>query len=104
MTEKKKEMGKQISVDDFKALVDLYKMKPSYSLHVQDGKKYVVESWKSKSNPFIVLNSAFEFNEENISKMEEPKRKKFLNSLLAEAVEKEEYEEAAKLRDMMALS
>jgi hypothetical protein len=97
-------MAKQISIDDFKALVDLYSMRPSYSLLVHEGKKYVVESWKSKSNPFIVLNSTFEFNEDNISKIDGKKRGKFLKSLLEEAVEKEEYEDAAKLRDMMALS
>lgn len=97
-------MGNQISMEDFKALVDRYKMRPTYSLHVDKGKKYVVESWKSKSNPFIILNSAFEFTPENLSRMDAGKRAKFLKSLLDTAVEREEYEEAAQLRDMMALS
>jgi hypothetical protein len=91
-------------MDDFKAIVDLYKMKPTYTLHSQEGRKYVIESWKSKSNPFIVLTSAFEFKAENLSKIDHIVRDKFLKGLLADAVEKEEYEEAAKLRDMISLS
>lgn len=97
-------MGSKISAEDFKALVDFYKMRPTYTLEVHDGKKYVVESWKSKSVPFIELRSGFEFTPENLSKMAAKKRQRFLKSLLDEAVEREKYEDAAQLRDMMALS
>lgn len=91
-------------MDDFKAIVDLYKMKPTYTLHVEDGKKYVIESWKSKSNPFVVLTSAFEFKAENLTKMDDKVRSEFLKGLLADAVGKEDYEEAANIRDMIAMS
>lgn len=97
-------MDKSISSDEFNSLVEMFGMKPSYTMFEQDDKKYVLESWRSKSNPFIILNTAFEFNEENLGKIESKSRSRFLRQLLDEAVERENYEEAAQLRDMIALS
>ena len=96
-------MGNQINKEQFKDLVKAFKMEPTYKLHVDDGKKWVLESWSSKSNPNIQLNSAFEFTVENIRNMRPGARAGFMDGLMRDAIEVEDYEWAAQLRDIIAI-
>ena len=64
-------------------------------------KRLIVEIWSSKSNPFIRLTRMYEFSLENIKDIELSQKKKLLNKMLSDAVEVENYEFAAELRDVI---
>lgn len=96
-------MQQEFTLQEFKSLIELYKLKSSYTTLQKDGKNLIVEIWKSKTNPFIVLSRTFELNEKNLDTIEPKKRKKLLQKLLEDAVQIENYEEAAQLRDMIQL-
>ena len=94
-------MAKEFNLNDLKDLVGMLNLKPSYSLLVKNGKSLIVETWQAEDNPFWKITKIIEFNRENLESLEPKERTKFLNLILEEAVEKEEYEKAAELRDLI---
>lgn len=94
-------MAKEFNLNDLKSLIDMLDLKPSYSLLVKNGKSLIVETWQAKDNPFWKITKIIEFNRENLESLDPKERTKFLKSSLEEAVEKEEYEKAAELRDLI---
>lgn len=94
-------MAKEFNLNDLNALIEMLHLKPSYSLLDRDGKKVILETWQAKDNPFWKITRLIEFSKENLESLQPKARNKFLKSLLDEAVQKEEYEQAAELRDLM---
>ena len=96
-------MEKEFKLDEMMPIIEMFNLKPYYSTLQKEEKSYIVETWKSKSNPYLILNRVFEFNQKNIETIEPKKRKSLLGEMLNKSVEIENYEEAAKLRDMIIL-
>lgn len=94
-------MAKEFSLKDLKSLVELLHLKPSYSPLFKHGKNLIVETWQAEDNPFWKITRVLEFTKENLESLEPNERTKFLKSMLDDAVEKEDYEQAAQLRDLI---
>lgn len=94
-------MAKEFSLDDLKSLVEILHLKPSYSHLLKHGKNLIVETWQAEDNPFWKITRVLDFNKENLESLEPKERTKFLKSMLNDAVEKEDYEQAAQLRDLI---
>lgn len=99
--EKRKIMTKELTQEEFSNLVKLFNLTSTYSWISHNDIVLIVETWQSESNPFIKMTKTFEFNEEKLSSIPEKKRSKLLKKMLKEAVEVENYEFAAKLRDLI---
>lgn len=87
--------------EEFTTLVKMFNLKSTYSWTADKDKIWIIETWKSDANPFLRMTKTFEFNEEKISTIPDKKRQKLLKRMMEEAVEVENYEFAAKLRDMV---
>ncbi len=94
-------MKGELSQEDFFFIVEQFKMSCKYTYEVMEDKKFIVEVWTAKQNSFIQLTRMYEFTPENIEVIESSERKKLLNEMLNDAVDIEDYEEAALLRDMI---
>lgn len=94
-------MAKEFSINDLKSLVELLHLKPSYSYLRKKGKDLIVETWQAEDNPFWKITRVLEFTKENLEGLDTTERTKFLKSMLNDAVEKENYEQAAQLRDLI---
>lgn len=95
-------MNKEFSKEDFDAVVKLFNMKPSYQTLDRFGKLYILETWQTGSHALMKMVRMLEFNKQNLALIEPKKRKALLNQMLNDAVECEDYEQAASLRDLIA--
>lgn len=82
-------------------IVKEFNLSCDYDTTEINDKRLIVEIWSSKSNPFIRLTRMYEFSLENIKDIELSQKKKLLNKMLSDAVEVENYEFAAELRDVI---
>jgi len=96
-----KELG--LTPEQMQTIIQAFKLKSYYKAIVLDNKILVLETWKSKLSPFIVLNRVLDFNQANIENIQMKKRINLLQDMLNEAVENEYYEQAAQIRDMMPI-
>jgi excinuclease UvrABC helicase subunit UvrB len=94
-------MAKEFNLEDFQNMISLFNMKVSHKLVHADGNKFILETWISDINPYLRLTRLIEFNKDNLNNLEPENRKKLLKQMLDDAVEEENYEEAAQIRDMI---
>lgn len=94
-------MSAELSKEDFLYIVKEFNLSCEYDITELNDKKLIVEIWSSKSNPFIKLTKMYEFSLQNIKDIEKSEKKKLLNKMLSNAVEVENYEFAATLRDII---
>jgi protein-arginine kinase activator protein McsA len=94
-------MATELTQEQFKSIVKMFNLKATYSWMIHEDKVWIVENWQSESYPLVRMTKTFPFDEEKIAIIPDKKRKKLLNKMLQEAVEIENYEFAAKLRDII---
>ncbi len=94
-------MALEMTNDEFTTLVKMFNLKSTYTWTSNEDKIWIIETWQSEANPFIRMTKTFEFDEEKLSLIPEKKRMKLLKKMMQEAVDVENYEFAAKLRDMV---
>ena len=86
---------------DFDDLIKTFNMNCEYNIREIGGENMIVETWYSKSNPFLVLNRIYDIDNDNLSKIEPKQRIELLSTILEKEVEIENYEQAAKIRDII---
>lgn len=91
----------ELTQDDFISIVNQFGLICKYNFTEIDDKKMIIEEWVSKFNPHIKLNRIYPFIKENYEIIPLKERKKLLKVILNNAVEIENYEEAAKIRDIL---
>lgn len=94
-------MTGELSKEDFLYIVKEFNLSCDYSVSRVDDKNVIVEMWSSKRNPFIRLTRMYDFSLDNIKDIEPEKKKELLSNMLQDAVDVEDYEFAAKLRDII---
>lgn len=95
-------MALEMTNDEFTTLVKMFNLKSTYTWTSSKDKIWIIETWQSEANPFIRMIKTFEFDEEKLAFIPEKKRMKLLEKMMQEAVDVENYEFAAKLRDVIA--
>jgi UvrB/uvrC motif len=91
----------ELNEEEFLLLIKELNLTCDFSVIDLESKKLIKEDWYSETNPFVRLTRMYPFIDENIQKIPVKQRIKFLKNLLNEAVEVENYEEAARLRDII---
>lgn len=94
-------MDREIKQEEFNTLIKMFGLKSSYKWISHGEKTFIIECWHSDINPFLIITKTFEFDEDKLSSIPDKKRKDLLEKMLNEAVEIENYEFAAKLRDIL---
>jgi excinuclease UvrABC helicase subunit UvrB len=89
-----------LTEEDFLYMVREYNLSCKYSHKIIKNENMVVEEWSSKYNPLIKLSRFYPF-ENNLERVPKDERINLLQKMLNESVEVENYEDAAKFRDMI---
>jgi protein-arginine kinase activator protein McsA len=96
-------MATELTQEQFKTIVKMFDLRATYSWMMHEDKVWIVENWQSETYPFLKMTKTFPFDESKLDTIPDKIRKKILNKMLQEAVEIENYEFAAKLRDIISV-
>jgi len=91
----------ELNEEEFLLLIKELNLICDFSVIDLESKKLIKEDWYSETYPLVRLTRMYPFIDENIQRIPVKQRIKFLKNFLNEAVEVENYEEAARLRDII---